>query len=223
MKYLVFFLCIISLSLQAQRARDDIRGAAATASRGVAGNRQMPPDSLKWKLGGDVSLNFSQVSFSNWAGGGDNSMSVSTSTNLFANYKKDKIIWENYSFMTYGTIKTGKKQPIKNTDQIVAGSKIGLQQSKNWYYTAAVLGRTQFSPGFINDNKDRVSDFLAPLNVFVSLGMDYKPSSSLSVNLSPAMGKATYVRSTNPRILAAGGIPEDRRDKGKDTYYEFGG
>ena len=221
MKYILIFLCFMSFQLYAQQDRDAIRGAAATASRGV-GSRNLPPDSLKWNKGGDISISFSQVSLSNWAAGGENSLAFSSSSNLHANYKKDKLIWENYAFMTYGILKTGDRSAVKNTDQLVIGSRFGYQMSNNWYYTAALLGRSQFAPGYIQDTI-RISDFLAPANVFVSLGMDYKPSNRLSVSLAPAMGKATFVRSDDENILIAGGIPEDRRNEGKKSHYEFGG
>lgn len=49
------------------------------------------PDSIKaWKKGGVGALNFSQVSFSNWAAGGENAISAAALLNFFANYKKDK-------------------------------------------------------------------------------------------------------------------------------------
>ena len=221
MKYLLLiFFCFVSIFVQAQQDRDAIRGAAATATRGV-GSRKLPPDSLRWNIGGDISINFSSVSLTNWAAGGENSMAFSGASNLYANYKKDKLIWENYAFLNYGRLKTGERPAVKNTDQLVLGSRVGLQMSKNWYYSAAILGRSQFAPGFIQDTL-RVSDFLAPANVFVSLGMDYKPSNNLSVSLSPVMGKATFVNDTTQRIQIAGGITKERRDMGKKSYYEFG-
>ena len=225
MLYVLVFFCFFSFSAVAQQDRDAIRGAAATASRGVGGARGLPPDSMKWRAGGDVSISFSQVNLTNWIGGGENSLSFSGSSNLFANYKKNRLIWENYAFMSYGMIKAGEREAIKNTDQLTVGSRFGLQRSNDWYYAAAFLGRSQFAPGFRYSANDtvRISDFLAPVNMFFSLGMDYKPSSRLSVSLAPAMGKITYVRSTNEMILASGGIPEENREEGKNTNYEFGG
>ena len=224
--FLSIVFCVVSLSAQDQADKATIKGAANTANTGVGRNAgQLPPDTLKWKKGGNVSLNFSQTSLSNWTAGGENSLSLSTSSNLYANYKKNKMIWENYAFMAYGIVKTGKSKSVKNSDQINIGSRVGYQMAKNWYYTAALLGKSQFAPGYNSPAADaeKISDFLAPAYMFLSLGLDYKPSSRLSISFAPAMGKATFVRSNSQTILLSGGINQDLIDKGKKSRYEFGG
>ena len=217
-------MCIFSLPLQAQQDMAEIKGAAATATRGV-GSRRLPPDSLNWKKGGDVSLSFSQVHLSNWAAGGEKSLSFGSSSNLYANYKKDKMIWENYAFLSYGVIKAGERAAIKNSDQINVGSRAGYQMSNNWYYAAAMLGKTQFAPGYRYSANDttKTSTFLAPAYMFLSLGLDYKPSSRFYISLAPAMGKATFLNSKDETILKAAGITQEMIDDGKKARYEFGG
>ena len=229
MKYIFVFYIVISSvtsSVYAQANRTNIRNAATTANTGVGRNvNRLPPDSLAWKKGGDISLNFAQTYLSNWVAGGENSLAMSSSSNLYANYKKNKAIWENYAFMSYGIIKAGERKAVKSADQINMGSRLGHQMAKNWYYTAAMLGRTQFAPGYKYSAKDtiQVSTFLAPAYLFLSLGVDYKPSSRFFVSLAPAMGKATFVRSDDPVILASSGITQDLIDDGKRVRYEFGG
>ena len=228
MKYLFclsIILNVITLPANAQRNRDDIKGAAATANTGVNRDaKKLPDDSLKWKKGGDVSLNFAQTQLSNWIAGGENSLSFSSTANLFANYKKDKMIWENYAFMAYGIVKAGDRKAVKNSDQINMGSRVGYQAAKSWYYTAALLGRTQFAPGYrYSSDTVRVSTFLAPAYLYLSLGLDYKPTDRFSVSFAPAMGKATFVRSDDMEILRSSGIPQNLIDDGKKARYEFGG
>lgn len=223
MKYLFIslMLCSITWLTYAQDEKANIKNAATTANTDGGGSvNKLPPDTLKWKKGGDVSLNFSQTQLANWAAGGENSLSLSSSANLFANYKKDKLIWGNYAFMAYGIVKMEKSSPVKNSDEIKMGSRLGYQMSKDWYYTAALLGRTQFAPGY----KDtiRISNFLAPAYLYLSLGLDYKPSNNLFISFAPAMGKATFVRSDDPTILLSSGIPQDLIDDGKRERYEFG-
>ena len=229
MRYIIslsIFLSMVSLTAQAQGDKAAIKGAASAADAGVGRNAgALPPDTLKWKKGGNVSFNFSQTSLSNWAAGGENSLSLGSSANLYANYKKDKMIWENYAFMAYGIVKTGERKAVKNSDQLNIGSRVGYQMAKNWYYTAAMLGKTQFAPGYSYSATDttKISDFLAPAYLFLSLGLDYKPSSRLSISFSPAMGKATFVNSNNRNVLLAAGISQDMIDKGEKARYEFGG
>ena len=226
--FLLFMaLCVLSVSAQAQQNRDAIKGAASTANANVGRDAgKLPKDTLKWKKGGDVSVNFSQTHLSpHWAAGGESSLAFSTTANLFANYKKEKVIWENYAFLAYGILKAGDRKAIKNSDQFNVGSRVGYKMAKNWYYTAGFLGKTQFTTGYKYTPKDTTytSNFLAPAYMFVSLGFDYKPSNRLSISFAPAMGKATFVRSNNPIVLASSGIPKDLIEKDKKARYEFGG
>ena len=228
MKYILVLttiLSVISFPAHTQEVRDAVKGAAATAATGVGRSTEKLPDTLKWKKGGDVSLNFSQISFSNWAAGGENSLALSSSSNLFANYKKNKMIWENYAFMAYGVVKAGDRPSVKNSDQINIGSRVGYQMVSNWFYTAALLVKTQFAPGYKYTSTDTLytSNFLAPAYLFLSFGLDYKPSSKLSVSFSPIMGKATFVNSNSEAVLLASGITRKKFDEGKRSRYEFGG
>ena len=226
MKYILVLSVVLCVSIPAQAQRDAIRGAASTAATGInRDTKKLPPDSLNWKKGGDVALSFTQTEFSNWAAGGENSLSFSSSANLFANYRKDKMIWENYSFLAYGMIKSGKRDAVKNADQLNIGSRVGYQMTKNWYYTAALLGKTQFAPGYKYSSTDTIytSNFLAPAYLFVSLGLDYKPSSRVFISFAPAMGKATFARSDTKEVLLSAGLSQDLIDDGKRARYEFGG
>ena len=51
--------------------------------------------------------------------------------------------------------------------------KLGLQASKKWYYTIQVVGQTQFTHGYKNNDKKVYSDFFSPFNLNLSVGMDY--------------------------------------------------
>ena len=51
-----------------------------------------------WKIKGENSLNFSQISFKNWSAGGENSLSLNLLLDYSANYKKNNISWDNIPF-----------------------------------------------------------------------------------------------------------------------------
>jgi hypothetical protein len=224
---LFVFLCICLSPAQAQSVDKNIRDAKSTVANAVKSDPKKLPDSLAWKKGGSVSLNFSQISFSDsWSGGGENQIALNSTLNLFANYRKNKLIWENNVFFAYGTLKKeNMKKATKNDDQINIGSRMGYQMAKNWYYSAAFLGKSQFAPGYKYSSTDttRVSDFLAPAYLYLSLGLDYKPSSSFSMLVSPVMGKATLVRSDDQNVMRSAGLSDDIINKGKHSRYEFGG
>ncbi|HCM75139.1 MAG TPA: hypothetical protein DIS90_02060, partial [Cytophagales bacterium] len=49
-----------------------------------------------WKKGVNFGINLNQASFSsNWKAGGVNSIGLNTLFNYKANYKKDKVSWDN--------------------------------------------------------------------------------------------------------------------------------
>lgn len=226
-KYISLFVSAVlfALPIHAQSEDANIRKAKTEAASAVKTDAKKLPDSLKWKRGGDVSLNFSQTHFSNWSGGGENSIALNTKMNLFANYKKNKVIWENNAYLGYGILKKGESKAVKNEDRIDVGSRLGYEMAKNWYYSLAVLGKTQFTDGYQYKSTDttRISDFLAPMYVFATLGLDYKPSSRFSMALSPIMGKATFVRSNDSIVMVTSGLSADLIEKGKHARYEFGG
>ncbi|NQU86026.1 MAG: DUF3078 domain-containing protein [Mariniphaga sp.] len=156
---------------------------------------QEKADTSYWNTNGNISLNFSEVSFSNWAAGGKSSVSGVGLLNFSVNYAKDKIIWENTLNFGYGLLKEGKNDATKSEDKIDLNSKLGLQTgSEKLLYSALFNFRTQFAPGYNYPNvTDEISNFLAPGYLNLALGIDYKPSEKLSIFVSPLSGKLTIV------------------------------
>lgn len=182
---------------------------------------QEKPDSVKyWKGSGNFSANFSQVSLTNWAAGGESSMSGVFLMNYQANYKKDSLSWDNYFGLGYGFLKNNGDDLRKSTDRIDINSKIGYSTAGKWNYAGLVSFKSQFAPGY---NYPRVPDdspiskFLAPAYINLALGMDYK-NEILSLFISPATGKFTIV---NDDALSASG--EFGVDPGKKFRAEMGG
>jgi len=178
-------------------------------------------DSIKnWKKSGVFSLNLAQSSFSNWAAGGQNSVSLNGLINLAANYKKDKSAWDNSLDLGYGILQREKgSRWVKTDDKINLTSKYGLQASKVWYYSALFNFRTQFAPGYNYPNTDIViSDFLAPAYMTFALGMDYKPNDNLTAFISPLTMRSTIVNDEYLSGIGAFGV-----DPGKKLRNEFGG
>ena len=71
----------------------------------LIGFTQEVPDSLRaWQKGGVATINFSQVSLTNWSAGGNSSASGVLLFKSFANYKKDKLSWDNSIDLSYGGI-----------------------------------------------------------------------------------------------------------------------
>jgi len=85
-------------------------------------------DTVKnWNMGGTGSLTFSQVSFQNWAAGGENSYSLNGFVNMHANYKKDRLSWENSLDMGYGIVRQSGRGVRKSDDKLEVMSKYGYK------------------------------------------------------------------------------------------------
>lgn len=178
-----------------------------------------PP--VYWKKGGFSALNFNTVGLSNWAAGGVQANSVTALGNLFANYKRENVSWENNLDLAYGLIQNEGEKFRKNEDKIDFLTKYGYRATKKMNYAALVNFKSQFQPGydFGDPNEDRpvISRFLAPAFINLSLGLDYKFTDYLSVYFSPAAGKFTIV---NDDSIAAMNIyiPSLTDDQGIQFY-----
>ncbi len=150
-----------------------------------------------WKTGGFASLNFNQVSFTNWAAGGQNAISTTFVGNTFAKYKKNKTSWDNNLDITYGLLKNKGQDLRKNEDKIDFFSKIGVTATKHINWAGVVNFKSQFADGYnfndLNENRPVISKFMAPAYLVASLGIDWKPFDYLSLYISPATGKYTFV------------------------------
>jgi len=149
-----------------------------------------------WRTGGIFSLNLAQSSFTNWAGGGQNSVALNGLVGLTANYKKDKSAWDNALTIGYGKMqqKGSDLGWVKTDDRIDLQSKYGRKATEKWYYSGLMSFRTQMAPGYNYPNtENKISDLLSPAYLLFSLGMDYKPNPNFSAFLSPLTLKNTFV------------------------------
>ncbi|GGG23898.1 hypothetical protein GCM10011323_29640 [Pontibacter amylolyticus] len=184
-----------------------------------------------WDFGGTGTINFSQVSLSNWAAGGQSSLSALGILNIYSNYKKGKNTWNNTLDLTYGTVKLQEQRLRKSDDRLELNLKYGRQASSKWFYTTQLNTRTQISPTYTPERDSVVSNFMAPAFVLASIGMDYKPNPKLSVFISPFTGKFTAVLNQRMADYGAFGVEPAQRDlegnlipgTGERLREEFGG
>lgn len=178
---------------------------------------------LGWKYPTIINFTLSQVHFSdNWAAGGESSYSINGFVGLNANYKSTNSIWENNLALAYGIMKQGEKEVRKTDDNMEFSSKYGYKASKNWYYSALLQFKSQFSEGYKYDDaagtKEKLSQFMAPGYLNISLGMNYAPSKVFSLFIGPISGRTTFVMDDSLSAAGAYGV-----DPGKNIRNEFGG
>ncbi len=162
-------------------------------------------DTSYWKLGGAGNISFTQVSLTNWAAGGDNSVSLNGYFNVFADYEKDRISWSNNLETGYGIIRQGQADPRKTDDIILASTQFGYKLNQKLFWSSLLDFRTQFYEG-LDEEGNRISDFMAPGYLIVATGLDWKPSPMFSITYAPITGKFTFVQDQELANLGAFGV-----------------
>ena len=180
------------------------------------------PVDTTWQFGGVGTFTMSQVALYQWAAGGEPSISAAALLNVFLNYNKDRVSWENNLDLGSGLIRQGRGEDAltkQSNNRIDFTSKYGLQASKKWFYSALLNFRTQFYKGFDYPNDSvLISDFFAPAYLTASLGMEYKPLNNFQVYISPLTGKFTFVMNDSLSNIGKFGV-----DPGSKFRAELGG
>lgn len=159
---------------------------------------QSEKEDALWVKGGLFRVNLTNIGLFNWAAGGQNTLAVGSGLNLFVNYKRDKMTWDNTIDVNYGVISQSENLDAwyKNDDRLELSGKFGWKVVDKWYYSGLVNFRTQFAPGFkdpFNSEENPISNRMAPGYLLWGVGMDYKPDDHLSVLLNPIASKITFV------------------------------
>ncbi|HRP01378.1 MAG TPA: DUF3078 domain-containing protein [Candidatus Kapabacteria bacterium] len=167
---------------------------------------------IKWDRTGLLGLNFSSVGLSNWAGGGNNSISVGANTGLGFNYIAKSISWNNSIEAGYGVIKLGNENFRKTDDRLIISSKFGHKAAENLSYSALLDFRTQFDRGYDYNKKDtlgnflQISDFMSPGYLTLGLGMNYKPIDFIDIYFSPLSNRVIFVLNDSLSNVGAFGV-----------------
>lgn len=170
-------------------------------------------DTVKsWKKGALFNLGFSQTTLSNWAAGGNSSVSGNGVANFHLDYLNTKESWENTLNLGYGLQKQDEADLQKTDDNIELTSKYGRKASNNWYYAGLLNFRTQFANGYNYPNDSiEISSFLAPGYMLGALGMNYKHKDDFGVFISPITSKTTFVMNDELSAIGAFGVDIDKK------------
>lgn len=173
-----------------------------------------------WLKGATMGVSLSQTALINWAAGGQESYSVNGYFSAFANYKKNKLAWDNMLNVGYGILKQKSTSYfMKTDDKVDLLSKLGIEAYKSLYYAGLVSFKTQMDNGFNYPNVNTIiSRFMAPAYLTAALGMDYKPDAYFSAFVAPLTGKMTFVNDDSLSTTGAFGVTA-----GEKTRSEFGG
>lgn len=187
---------------------------------------QTTADSVKWERNGSLGFTFANVGLSNWAGGGESSVSLGTIFNASAIRKANQSTWKNQIDFALGGAKLGDKDFRKTDDAIILLSQYKRKINKKFGYSVSSILRTQLLEGnnYVADPlnageeiAEKISNFMAPGYLSVNLGMEYSSGDVLTVSFAPAAGKFTFVMDDDLSAAGAYGV-----DPGDKVRAEFG-
>jgi hypothetical protein len=172
-----------------------------------------------WHRQGAFSLSASQVSLSNWAAGGDNTVAGNAALTYSLDYEHDRHLWMNRLELGYGLSKTDTWGTRKTTDRIYLNSLYGYKMVEHWYGSFFVNFQSQFAKGFNYgvSRTDYISKFLAPGYLSLGPGVTWIPKKWFMAFLSPATWRGTFVCDDYLSALGAYGVKP-----GKRLHSEFG-
>lgn len=151
----------------------------------------------KWFKFNRINLNLSEVAFSNWSAGGDNSFSAMASAKFRRRYSEKTYFWDNELDLNYGINAQKGRELRKTDDKISLTSSLGYRGNSDsfWYYTARFQFNSQISNGYAYPNTENpISKFMAPAYTYLGLGIEFVPDAQkFNMFLSPMTLKTTFV------------------------------
>ncbi len=165
------------------------------------------PDTSYWQRSFSGGINFNQASFSNWAGGGINSMALGVAIAARALYEKRKISWDNTADLQLGYV-TQLGTTRKSADQIILISVLGYKIAPKWDLIVSGTFNTFFAPGYqydkltVDQTRLRISNFFAPAQLTMAAGIAYKPNDWFAIRFSPLASRFTFLSDQSVRVSA---------------------
>ncbi|MDB4595394.1 DUF3078 domain-containing protein [Flavobacteriaceae bacterium] len=159
----------------------------------------------KWKNSGNALFLVNQSSFSNWTSGGQSSISGTLKIDYNYNYSDNGWDWDTKVISNFGLNKISGSDFLKKTDDrieinSVLGKKFNNDIIGRWSYSSFFNFQTQFAKGYRfgndangNPNRTEKSRFFSPATIQLGVGMYWKKSKDLWVNVAPMTGKLILV------------------------------
>ena len=203
----------------------DALKAVSDAAKEITEAQQEAPKVEKpkyWTTSLMTNIKFGQTSLTNWAAGGDNTVTLQAFVDGNANYKKNDLFWNNRLQLDYGFVYASSKPILqKSDDRIYLESKLGYktENMKKFAFTVNYDFKSQFNTGYDyktpsapegfekledvpmgdlvqlwKDARVVKSGFLAPAYTNLAVGIDLKPANWISLNIAPVTGGVVIVR-----------------------------
>jgi hypothetical protein len=153
-----------------------------------------PAPSLKadtsWKHTMILNANITQISFTDWAQGGENALAYALFLDGKSTYAVDVIEWVNSYKFGYGQAKLGSQGIRKTDDKIDLESVLTYKIGTYINPFASASLKTQFSEGVTFDATGHaipVSNFFDPAYLVQAVGVGYQPIPEVKTRLGAAL------------------------------------
>ena len=224
-KTMLIVAAMMLAGMSAWAQSSDALKAAAEAAKEMSEAQTEAPEVVKpkyWEESLKTNIKFGQTSLTNWAAGGDNTVTLQAFIDGNANYKKGDLFWNNRLQLDYGFVYASSKPILqKSDDRIYFESKLGYktENMKKFAFTVNYDFRSQFNTGYeyktpsAPEGFDKLDDvpvkdlvqlwkdarvvksgFLAPAYTNLAVGIDLKPANWISLNVAPITGGVVIVR-----------------------------
>ena len=147
--FVVISATLLSMGAYAQDAQQVAADAAKAMNEAPTAAKVEKPSN--WTNSLKTNINVGQTGLSNWAAGGDNTVSLAAFVDGNANWKKGDMFWNNRLQLDYGFLYASSKPLLqKSTDRIYLESKWGYKapSTKHLYFSANFDFKSQFSTGY---------------------------------------------------------------------------
>jgi hypothetical protein len=170
-------LCFIALSLIAVNLYAQEKAPA-------------PPPEYGWKHGLVAGLTLTQVAFTDWAAGGENSLSYTITADGKSVDDLEKTNWITTYKFAFGQTRLGD-QGLRKTDDVIDLSTVLTYKVGEYVnpYAAATM-KTQFAKGFEYSStgaRNQVSAFFDPAYLTQSVGAGYQPTKEIKTRIGVAL------------------------------------
>lgn len=199
---LVLFAVSATAQVDSKVASDSLAFAALKA------------DSIPWKYKANVGAGLNMTELNNWAGGGQDAITIRALFIGSLDYAEQRFSWENDLDVGYSLTKQGELQFRKADDRIIFGTKASIKQTDWLRYTGFVDFRTQFYAGYNydqpipgqNDEYLKISNFMAPAYLTASLGVEYTPFPEFRLLVAPIASRTIFVLDEDLSNIGAFGV-----------------
>lgn len=193
-------------------------------------NSEQQDSISKWSHTFRPQLILNQLSLTNWASGGESSISAKGNILYRSIFCHKSLTFSYENKFAFGIVGYSNKRIEKTEDRMDINLSFSLRASDKWSYSSMLTFKSQFANGYKYPNDSTlISAFMAPGYLNASLGFKYKPADNLDIFISPSSGKFTFVLNQELANKGAFGVRKAERDtlnniitKGKNILSEFG-